>query len=241
QSWPAPLGPGRSRCLHARHSRQRPSSARLCQIGRRRVPPLQLGRGLARRHRHRRRPHGGQGLCERLGSRPARARLELFPLRDGPVGELFRIFLRHRLHPAHPAMAGAAAQTGGRVFALGARAARLFPVQRRGGGANPSPTREGGPPERSEGGSGGAFFSRSQLVERTPPGSLCSPPSPSRGGINHHVTAFASLRLSSRAARRMYLRAASLSSAMRRSSSKFFARTCGSRSSINRLFAMVCR
>ena len=62
-------------------------------------PSLQLGRVSGRRHRPRRHAHGRQGLQQGLGPRPPRARLELLPLRAGPVGQLLRIFLRHRLHP----------------------------------------------------------------------------------------------------------------------------------------------
>ena len=43
-----------------------------------------------------------QGPRQRMGPRPPRARFELLPLRAGSVGQLCRIFLRHRLHPARP-------------------------------------------------------------------------------------------------------------------------------------------
>ena len=100
---PAAVGPlRRSGRLHARHPRQRPSHDRLREVGRPGPAPSELGRRLDQRHRRRREPHGREGLRLRLGARPPRARLELFPLRPRSVGQLRGIFLRHRLHPGRP-------------------------------------------------------------------------------------------------------------------------------------------
>ncbi len=70
------------------HPRQRSSHGRLCPLERARPPSFQLGRRLHRRDRRRCDAHAGQGLRQGLGSRPACARFELFPLRPGPVGQL---------------------------------------------------------------------------------------------------------------------------------------------------------
>ena len=114
---------GRSGRLHARHPRQRPSSAGAGEIVGARLPPLQLGRCQHQRHRARRHAHGRQGLDQGLGPGPPRARLELFPLRARSVGQLLGIFLRYRLHPQGAALAGGRPQAGGFVLSLGSRSA----------------------------------------------------------------------------------------------------------------------
>ena len=92
----------------------------------------QLGRRRDRRHRARRHAHGRPRLHPRLGPRPPRARLELLPLRAGPLGQLRRIFLRHRLHPGDPGLAGRRAPPGGFVLPLGPAATGGFHHQPRG-------------------------------------------------------------------------------------------------------------
>src|SRR5262249_53334569 len=62
---------------------------------------------------------------------PPRARFELFPLRAGPVGQLRRIFLRHRLHPEDTGVGGRLPQARGFPVAVGTRTARLLHPERR--------------------------------------------------------------------------------------------------------------
>ena len=77
-----------------------------------RPTPLQLRYERDRRHRAWRHAHGRQRPYRGLGSRPSRARLELFPLRAGPLGQLRRIFLRHRLHPGGAALESRSSPAG---------------------------------------------------------------------------------------------------------------------------------
>ena len=51
--------------------------------------------------------HGRQRLQQGLGPRAARAWLQLLPLRPRSVGQLQRVFLRHRLHPGRNGLGGA--------------------------------------------------------------------------------------------------------------------------------------
>ena len=135
----APVGPRlRSRRLHARHPRQRPSPAGAGEVVGAGLPPLLVGRDVDQRHRSRRDAHARQGLPERLGLRASRARFELLPLHHGSVGLVRRILLRHRLHPEGRPLAGRRPQAGRLVLSVGAgRAARIHP-QRRGGRAVPT-------------------------------------------------------------------------------------------------------
>ena len=86
----APLRPVRRRhSLSARHPRQRPSYDRLRHIERAGPASSELGRGLRRRHRPRRHAYAGQRLCEGMGPRTARPRLQFLPLCRRPVGQSF--------------------------------------------------------------------------------------------------------------------------------------------------------
>ena len=67
---------------------------------------LQLGHRQHPGHWPRRHAHARQGLDQRLGSRPARARIQLLPLRHGSLGQLLGIFVRYRLHSKGRALAG---------------------------------------------------------------------------------------------------------------------------------------
>ena len=72
-----------------------------------------------------------KGLRRRLGPRPPRARLELFPLRARPLGQLRRIFLGHRLHPGRSRLEERRPSARGFVLRLGSDAAGRFRVQSR--------------------------------------------------------------------------------------------------------------
>jgi catechol 2,3-dioxygenase-like lactoylglutathione lyase family enzyme len=78
--------------------------------------PLQLGCRLDQRHWGRRDLHGRQGIRLRLGSWSACPRFQLLPLHPRSVGQLFRILLRHRLHPGRQGLAGG--RSTGRRFVL---------------------------------------------------------------------------------------------------------------------------
>ena len=67
-----------------------------------------------------------KGFTRRLGARPPRARLELFPLRARSLGQLRRIFIRHRLHPGRSRLEERRSSAGGFVLRLGSRAAADF-------------------------------------------------------------------------------------------------------------------
>src|SRR6266508_1962390 len=92
--------------------------------------PLQLGHGQRRRHRAGGHEHGRQGTREGMGPGPPRARLELFPLRAGSLGQLRGIFLRYRLYPGRPAMGRQVPSARGLVLSVGPRAAGRFYDQR---------------------------------------------------------------------------------------------------------------
>ena len=99
--------------------RQRSPHDRLREIGRPRPASPELGRPLDQRHRHRRHADGRQGFHRRLGTRPPRARIELFPLRARPLGQLRRIFLRHRLHSGRSRLEGRRPSARGSFYVWG--------------------------------------------------------------------------------------------------------------------------
>ena len=93
--------------------------------------------GIDRRHRARRHAAWPTRASRGLGPRPPRARLELFPLRPRPVGQLLRIFLRHRLHPGRSDWEARRLPAGGLLLSLGSGAAVGLRPQLRGGGDTP--------------------------------------------------------------------------------------------------------
>ena len=69
-----------------------------------------------------------KGLDQRLGSRPPRARLQLFPLCARSVGQFFGILVRHRLHPEGRALALRRSQAGGFFYLWGPEVPREFTI-----------------------------------------------------------------------------------------------------------------
>jgi len=104
--------------------------------------------GNARRRRVRHGAHGRARTHAGLGRGTARARLELLLLRARSVGQLCRVFARHRLHPGRRRLARSRSSARRFVLPVGAAAPGLLhPEPRNGRAAGMTHCAAGLPPQ----------------------------------------------------------------------------------------------